>query len=70
MGDLPPNFQHCNLKGRSFTPSLDLSIHNVQGIDVWAPKGPKPYGGKASAYKRNEFLKCLIETFQITFGLV
>merc|ERR1719491_2297126 len=42
--ELPPNFQGCSLKGRPFTPSLDLSIHNVQGIDVWAPRGPKPYG--------------------------
>jgi len=49
--DLPPNFQHCSLKGRPFTPSLDLSIHNVQGIDVWAPKGPKPFG-KAGTYSR------------------
>lgn len=48
--DLPPNFQHCSLKGRSFTPSMDLSIHNVQGIDVWAPKGPKPY--KAGTFTR------------------
>merc|ERR1711881_79903 len=47
--DLPPSFQHCSLKGRPFTPSLDLSIHNVQGIDVWAPKGLRPYG-KAGAY--------------------
>merc|ERR1719394_1795288 len=49
--DLPPNFQHCSLKGRPFTPSLDLSIHNVQGIDVWAPRGPKPFG-KASTLSR------------------
>merc|ERR1711899_504427 len=49
--DLPPNFQHCSLKGRPFTPSMDLSIHNVQGIDVWAPRGPKPFG-KASTLSR------------------
>ena len=49
--DLPPSFQHCSLKGRPFTPSMDLGIHNVQGIDVWAPKGPKPYG-KASTQAR------------------
>merc|ERR1719438_753800 len=49
--DLPPNFQHCSLKGRPFTPSLDLSIHNVQGIDVWAPRGPKPFG-KAGTISR------------------
>ena len=53
--DLPPNFQHCSLKGRPFTPSLDLSIHNVQGIDVWAPKGPKPFG-KAGTYSRKYLL--------------
>ena len=49
--ELPPNFQGCSLKGRPFTPSLDLSIHNVQGIDVWAPRGPKPYG-KVSTVSR------------------
>ena len=42
--DLPPNFQHCSLKGRPFTPTMDLSIHNTQGIDVWTTKGPKPFG--------------------------
>merc|ERR1711935_649285 len=49
--ELPPNFQGCSLKGRPFTPSLHLSIHNVQGIDVWAPRGPKPYG-KVSTVSR------------------
>merc|ERR1719491_1873011 len=49
--ELPPNFQGCSLKGRPFTPSLDLSIHNVQGIDVWKPRGPKPYG-KVSTVSR------------------
>ena len=34
--DYPQDFQHANLKGRSFTPSLDLGCHNVQGINVWA----------------------------------
>merc|ERR1712226_802158 len=42
--ELPPNFQHCSLKGRPFTPTMDLSIHNTQGIDVWTTKGPKPFG--------------------------
>merc|ERR1711981_374966 len=42
--DLPPNFQHCSLKGRPFTPTMDLSCHNTQGIDVWTTKGPRPYG--------------------------
>merc|ERR1719491_443389 len=49
--ELPPNFEGCSLKGRPFTPSLDLSIHNVQGIDVWKPRGPKPYG-KVSTVSR------------------
>merc|ERR1719412_3251215 len=49
--DLPPGFEACSLKGRPFTPSLDLSCHNVQGINVWANKGPKPYG-KASSNLR------------------
>merc|ERR1712106_1023216 len=30
--DFPQNFQHTDLKARSFTPSLDLGVHNVQGI--------------------------------------
>merc|ERR1712168_1178165 len=34
--DLPPNYTKTSLKGRSFTPSLDLNCHNVQGINVWA----------------------------------
>jgi hypothetical protein len=42
--DLPPNFTPCSLKGRPFTPTFDLSCHNTQGIDVWAIKGPKPFG--------------------------
>merc|ERR1719289_105953 len=39
--ELPPNFKHTSLKGRSFTPSLDLGIHNVQGINVWANSAPR-----------------------------
>merc|ERR1711899_488073 len=49
--ELPPGYQPTSLKGRSFTPSIDLSCHNVQGINVWANKGPKPYG-KASSNLR------------------
>jgi len=49
--ELPPNFQPTSLKARPFTPSMDLGIHNVQGIDVWAPRGPKPFG-KASTISR------------------
>merc|ERR1712223_1433100 len=49
--ELPPNFQPTSLKARPFTPSMDLGIHNVQGIDVWAPRGPKPFG-KASTLSR------------------
>merc|ERR1719210_677919 len=39
--DFPDNFKHTSLKARSNTPTLDLSCHNVQGINVWAntPKG-------------------------------
>merc|ERR1719412_2967947 len=44
QADLPPNFQHCSLKGRPFTPTFDLSCHNTQGIDVWAIKGPHHSG--------------------------
>merc|ERR1711944_67839 len=46
--DLPPNFQHCSLKGRPFTPTMDLSIHNTQGIDVWVTKGPRPFGSSGT----------------------
>lgn len=46
--DLPPNFQQHNLKARSFTPSFDTSIHNAQGINVWANKAPKPFGTSGS----------------------
>merc|ERR1712088_643469 len=50
--DLPPNFQHCSLKGRPFTPTMDLSIHNTQGIDVWTTKGSRPYGSKSGTLPR------------------
>merc|ERR1712088_1187178 len=46
--DLPPNFQHCSLKGRPFTPTMDLSCHNKQGIEVWTTKGPRPYGSSGT----------------------
>ena len=52
--ELPPNFKHCSLKGRPFTPTFDTSCHNTQGIDVWAPKGPKPFG-KSSTLPRKPF---------------
>merc|ERR1711963_171415 len=48
VDDLPPNFQHCSLKGRPFTPTMDLSIHNTQGIDVWVTKGPRPFGSSGT----------------------
>merc|ERR1712012_433006 len=35
---------HTSLKGRSFTPSLDLGCHNVQGINVWANTAPRGWG--------------------------
>merc|ERR1719438_35559 len=44
----PENFQHTSLKQRSFTPSLDLGCHNVQGINVWANTAPR---GWASAQR-------------------
>merc|ERR1712127_574704 len=39
--ELPPNYVATSLKARSFTPSLDLGIHNVQGINVWANSAPR-----------------------------
>jgi len=50
--DMPPNFKPYSLKGRCFTPTFDTSIHNVQGINVWANKAPKPFG-KSSTLPRS-----------------
>jgi len=49
--ELPPNFKQCSLKGRSFTPSLDLGIHNVQGINVWANSAPRGWNAQKSVVK-------------------
>merc|ERR1711962_208849 len=49
---LPPNFKHTSLKGRSFTPSIDLGIHNVQGINVWANSAPRGWGAQKGAVSR------------------
>merc|ERR1712228_1119700 len=43
--DFPDNFKHTSLKARSNTPTLDLSCHNVQGINVWANTAPRGWGG-------------------------
>merc|ERR1712055_798088 len=40
-----------DLKARSFTPSLDLSVHNVQGINVWANTAPR---GWSTSYTRTK----------------
>jgi len=49
--DFPQNFQHTDLKARSFTPSLDLGVHNVQGINVWANTAPR---GWSTSYTRTK----------------
>jgi len=49
--DYPQNFQHTDLKARSFTPSLDLGVHNVQGINVWANTAPR---GWSTSYTRTK----------------
>merc|ERR1712106_32166 len=49
--DFPQNFQHTDLKARSFTPSLDLGVHNVQGINVWANTAPR---GWSTSYQRTK----------------
>ena len=54
--DFPQNFQHTDLKNRSFTPSLDLSVHNVQGINVWANTAPR---GWSSGYQSKGVEKIL-----------
>ena len=63
--DLPPNFQHCSLKGRPFTPSMDLGIHNVQGIDVWTTKGPKPYGMASTQIRKYWSISVSENTFYL-----
>merc|ERR1719305_1051646 len=50
--DFPDNFKHTSLKARSNTPSLDLSCHNVQGINVWANTAPRGWGGATPTPKR------------------
>merc|ERR1719225_1725725 len=42
--DFPQDFQHTSLKARSYTPSLDLGCHNVQGINVWTNTAPRGWG--------------------------
>merc|ERR1712243_415523 len=49
--ELPPNYKHTDLKARSFTPSLDLGVHNVQGINVWANTAPR---GWSTSYQRTK----------------
>merc|ERR1719412_2000409 len=49
--DFPDNFKHTSLKARSNTPSLDLSCHNVQGINVWANTAPRGWGGSTPTPK-------------------
>jgi len=51
--DMPPNFKKTDLKMRSFTPSLDLSCHNVQGINVWANTAPRGWGAQKGAKPAN-----------------
>lgn len=51
--ELPPNYTKTSLKGRSFTPSLDLSCHNVQGINVWANTAPRGWGAPKGQQKPN-----------------
>ena len=54
--DLPPDFKPYSLKGRSFTPTFDTSIHNVQGINVWANKAPKPFGQSSTLPRKGSFI--------------
>merc|ERR1719348_2659002 len=49
--ELPPNYKHTDLKARSFAPSLDLGVHNVQGINVWANTAPR---GWSTSYQRTK----------------
>merc|ERR1719225_2146062 len=49
--ELPPNYKHTDLKARSFTPSLDLGVHNVEGINVWANTAPR---GWSTSYQRTK----------------
>merc|ERR1712048_579260 len=49
--DFPQDFQHTSLKARSYTPSLDLGCHKVQGINVWANTAPR---GWSNSYTRSK----------------
>merc|ERR1719305_2205086 len=49
--ELPPNYVATSLKARSFTPSLDLGIHNVQGINVWANSAPRGWGAQKGSVR-------------------
>ena len=53
--ELPPNFKPTSLKAGPTVPALDLGIHNVQGINVWANTAPRGWGSmqrKSRAYHR------------------
>ena len=55
--ELPPNFKPTSLKAGPTVPALDLGIHNVQGINVWANTAPRGWGSMqrkspACAYHR------------------
>ncbi len=53
--EYPPDFKPYSLKSRSFTPTFDTSIHNVQGINVWANKAPKPFGQSNTLPRKTNF---------------
>jgi hypothetical protein len=46
MGDveLPANYKPTSLKAGPMVNPLDLGIHNVQGINVWANTAPRGWG--------------------------
>ena len=53
--DFPQDFQHTSLKARSYTPSLDLGCHNVQGINVWANTAPRGWGSSSKDHRKSFF---------------
>jgi hypothetical protein len=42
--ELPPNYKPTSLKVGPSVSTLDLGIHNVQGINVWANTAPRGWG--------------------------
>ena len=49
---LPANYKPTSLKAGPMVNPLDLGIHNVQGINVWANTAPRGWGSIQRKYHR------------------